>query len=75
MRTTLLFAGALALLLAGPAIAKDHAAGAHAHKVHKTETARAARRATAPPKDPYAGYWNDPSRAAPPFSWGGHDVR
>ena len=72
MKTAMLFAGALALLLAGPAVAKKSAApGAQAHKSHRTKTVRAARQPAMPPRDPYAEYWKDPSRQAPPFSWGG----
>ena len=72
MKTTMLLAGAFALLLSGSAAAKNSAApGAHSHKAHKTKTVRAARQPIVPPKDPYAEYWKDPSRQAPPFSWGG----
>jgi len=72
MKATLLFAGALALMFAGGAIAKERA-GAQAHyKAHKV--VRPIRLRAAPAKDPYTAYWNDPSRAAPPFSYFG-DVR
>ena len=73
MKTTLLLAGALALALAGGAAAKERN-GAHAHKTYKAKTVRIVRRPAPPPRDPYAGYWNDPSRNGP-FSWGGHDVK
>jgi hypothetical protein len=65
----MLLAGAIALLLGGGAVAKDNITGVHAHKVYKTKSARALRRPVMPPKDPYADYWNDPSRQAPPFSY------
>ena len=73
MKTTMLLAGAIALAFAGGAAAKD-ANGMHVHKTHKTKTVRTARQPVTPPRDPYAGYWNDPSRNGP-FSWGGHDVK
>ncbi|TMJ06236.1 MAG: hypothetical protein E6G97_00805 [Alphaproteobacteria bacterium] len=74
MKTTMLLAGALALSFAGGAAAKD-AHGVSVHKTHKAKTLRAARQpAMPPPRDPYAAYWNDPSRNGP-FSWGGHDVK
>jgi hypothetical protein len=73
MKTTMLLAGAIALSCTVGAAAKD-ANGAHVPKVHKAKTTRAARQSAAPPRDPYAGYWNDPSRNGP-FSWGGHDVK
>lgn len=60
MRTPTLICCALALLLAGNAEAKD--------KTTKTKRAKHARQA-APPQDPYANYWKDPGRAAPPFSY------
>jgi hypothetical protein len=69
----MLLAGAIALLFVGGAAAKDNAAGVHADRAHKTQSARAVRRPVMPPKDPYAEYWKDPSRNGP-FSWGGHDV-
>ena len=72
MKTTMLLAGAIALSFAGGAAAKDEN-GLHVPKTHKTKTVRATRQPVTP-KDPYAGYWNDPSRNGP-FSWGGHDVR
>jgi len=74
MKTTMLLAGALALSFAGGAAAKD-AYGVHVHKTHKAKTLRAARQPVMPPRDPYAAYWNDPGRQAPPFSWSGHDYR
>ena len=70
MKTTLLLAGAFALLLAGGAAARDTAKGVHADK---TKTVRAVRKPTTL-KDPYANYWNDPSRQGFP-SWGLRDVR
>ena len=73
MKTTMLLAGAIALSFAGGAAAKD-GNGVHVHKPQKTKTVRTARQPVAPPRDPYAAYWNDPSRNGP-FSWGGHDVK
>ena len=62
---TLLGAGACALLLANGALA--HETGKpHKHRVHKAQAVKPAQ-----PKDPYAKYWNDPGRAAPPFSYRG----
>ena len=62
---TLLCAGACVLLLAGAAAA--HETGKpHKHRTHKAQTVKPAQ-----PKDPYAAYWNDPGRAAPPFSYRG----
>jgi len=69
----MLLAGAVALLFGGGAAAKDHATGVHAYRAYKIKSVRAVRRPVMPPKDPYAEYWNDPSRNGP-FSWGGHDV-
>ena len=76
MKTTLLLAGAIALLLSGGAAAKDRATGGvHAQKTHKAKTIRAARRAVQPaaPRDPYARYWDDPTRQGP-FSYFGRDT-
>ena len=76
MKTTMLLAGAIVLAFAGGAAAKDRATdGAHAHKVHTAKTLRAGRRAAkpAPQKDPYATYWDDPSRRGP-FSYFGRDT-
>jgi hypothetical protein len=67
---TLFCAGACALLLAGGAdakVAKDKVA---VHKVHRAAH-KYARPEPLPPKDPYAAYWKDPGRAAPPFSYRG----
>ena len=49
---------------------------AHAHKTDQTKTARVVRRPVypVPPQDPYAKYWDDPGRAAPPFSYRGSDT-
>ena len=53
------------LLLATGAFA--HETGKpHKHRAHKAQAVK-----PAPPKDPYAKYWNDPGRAAPPFSYRG----
>jgi hypothetical protein len=60
---TLLSTAACVLLLAGAASAHD-TGKPHKHRAHKAQTAK-----TAKPKDPYAAYWNDPGRAAPPFSY------
>jgi hypothetical protein len=73
MKTTMLLAAALALSFAGGAAAKDRN-GMHVHKSHKAKAVRVVRQPPAAPRDPYAGYWNDPSRNGP-FSWGGHDVK
>ena len=65
---TLLCATACALLLAGGAAA--HETGkAHKHRAQKAQTVKPVQ--PAKPKDPYAAYWNDPGRAAPPFSYWG----
>jgi len=65
---TLLSATACMLLLAGGASA--HETGKpHKHRTHKTQTVQPAQ-----PKDPYAKYWNDPGRAAPPFSYRGNGI-
>jgi hypothetical protein len=60
---TLLCASACVLLLAGGAGAKDH-------KAHRT-THKHARPQPVQRQDPYAAYWKDPGRAAPPFSYRG----
>ena len=63
---TLLCATACALLLAGGAAA--HETGKpHKHRAQKAQTVKPVK--PAKPKDPYAAYWNDPGRAAPPFSY------
>jgi len=73
MKTTMLLAGAIALAFAGGAAAKDRATGGvHAHKTHAAKTVRGARR-PAPQKDPYAKYWDDPTRRGP-FSYFGRDT-
>jgi hypothetical protein len=63
----LLCAGACTLLLAGGADAKEKLA---AHKVHHAPH-KHAHPQPAQPRDPYAAYWKDPGRAAPPFSYRG----
>lgn len=66
MRILALFCtGACVLLLAAGAEAKSSDARhkVTAHKMHRAQHAR--------PKDPSAPYWNDPGRAAPPFSYRG----
>jgi hypothetical protein len=62
-----LFAAAtLVLMPAAGAKSNKHKPGLHAHAHH----ARTAHRVVpAAPKDPYADYWNDPSRQGFP-SWG-----
>ena len=65
---TLLSATAALLLFAGSTAAHD-AGKPHKHRTHKTQTVKPAK-----PKDPYAGYWNDPGRAAPPFSYRGNGI-
>ena len=62
MKTPTLICCALALLIAGSADAKE--------KTAKTKRVKHVQQA-APPKDPYAAYWKDPGRAAPPFSYFG----
>ena len=62
---TLLCASAALLLFAGSAAAHD-TGKPHKHRAQKAQTVKPANR-----KDPYAAYWNDPSRAAPPFSYYG----
>jgi len=47
-----------------PGLQANHPARHHARIVHSP-----ARLRPAPPKDPYADYWNDPSRQGFP-SWG-----
>ncbi len=71
MKTTILLAAAIALSFASGAEAKNKASGAHAQKNYKTKSVRAVRRPVmpAPSRDPYAKYWDDPGRAAPPFSY------
>ena len=76
MIARLLCAGACVLLLGASADAQSGSAtGA---KTHKNASARPAKkvRTTAPPKakDPYAAYWNDPGRQAPPFSYFGRGL-
>lgn len=65
---TLLCAAACVLLFAGGAFAHD-TGKPHKHRTHKAQAAQ-----PAPPKDPYAKYWNDPGRAAPPFSYRGNGI-
>ena len=68
--STLTCAAACVLLLAGGAAA--HESGKpHKHPAYKTHSAKLKR---VQPKDPYAGYWNDPGRAAPPFSYRGNGI-
>jgi hypothetical protein len=68
MKTPALFCAAAALLLlAGGAGAKDSLkSSTKTQRSHKAQAIK-----PAPPKDPYAKYWNDPGRAAPPFSYFG----
>ena len=71
---TFLCASACVLLLTGGAAAKDsmsHATHAKAHRMHKP--VRAVRPAQPARKDPYAKYWDDPTRYQG-FSYRG-DVR
>jgi hypothetical protein len=66
--STLTCAAACVLLLAGGAAA--HESGKpHKHRGKKVQAVQ-----PAPPKDPYAKYWNDPGRAAPPFSYRGNGI-
>ena len=57
---TFLCASACVLLLTGGAAAKDSATHAKAHRMHKP--VRAVRPVQHAPKDPYAKYWDDPTR-------------
>jgi hypothetical protein len=62
---TALCGAACTLLLAGGAFA--HETGKpHKHRTHKAQDVKPVQ-----PKDPHAKYWNDPGRAAPPFSYRG----
>ena len=68
---TLLCTTACALLLAGGAAA--HETG----KPHKHRSPEGADREAGPTREaegPYAAYWNDPGRAAPPFSYYGRGI-
>ena len=70
-KISLICAGAIVLLAtsapaqSGPGLHSHGKAVRHAKKV----------RVAPPPKDPYASYWNDPGRQAPPFSYSRGDVR
>lgn len=65
---TLLGVCACAMLIAGSAAAHQ-SDKPHKHRTHKAHVAK-----PVPPKDPYAAYWNDPGRAAPPFSYRGNGI-
>jgi hypothetical protein len=69
---TLICAGAV-VLFAGSATAQSgNAPGIYGPQHGKPVTTRHVKKVRMPqPSDPYAKYWNDPSRQAPPFSWGG----
>jgi len=68
MKIPTLFCAGACLLLAGGAAA--HETGKpHKHRTHKTHVVKPVQ-----PKDPYANYWNDPGRAAPPFSYRGNGI-
>ena len=74
MIARLLCASACMLLLGASADAQSgNATGA---KTHKNASARPAKkvRTPAPPKDPYAKYWDDLGRQAPPFSYYGRGL-
>ena len=73
--TTLFCAGAMVLLAGGAEAQSGSASGMYADP-HAKAGARQVKkpRAQARPKDPYAAYWNDPSRREFP-SWGLRDVR
>jgi hypothetical protein len=70
---TIVCVSAMLGVLSESAVAQyGNAWGAQAYTQTKPENARHVKKPRAPaPKDPYAKYWNDPSREAPPFSWGG----
>ena len=66
---TLLCASATLVLLAGNALAHDTGKPHKHHRAQKTQAMKPPK-----PKDPYASYWNDPGRAAPPFSYRGNGI-
>ncbi|MEJ0078116.1 MAG: hypothetical protein WDO17_22275 [Alphaproteobacteria bacterium] len=66
---TLLCAAACVLMLAGNASAKETGKATKTHRANKAQMAKPVQ-----PKDPYANYWNDPGRAAPPFSYRGNGI-
>jgi len=65
--TALLCAGSLVLFAASAAAHETRKP--HKHRTHKAQTVKPVQ-----PKDPYAAYWNDPGRAAPPFSYRGNGI-
>jgi len=65
----LLLAASAMVFSAAPADAKPGLNAKHHAKHHARIVHSPARLRPAPPKDPYADYWNDPSRRGFP-SWG-----
>jgi hypothetical protein len=70
---TIICACATLGVLAESAVAQSGTvSGPQAYTQSKPTNARHVKKVRTPaPRDPYAKYWNDPSRQAPPFSWGG----
>jgi hypothetical protein len=66
----LLLAASAMVFVVGPADAKAKA-GLHAkhHAKHRAQIVHSPARLRPAPRDPYADYWNDPSRQGFP-SWG-----
>jgi hypothetical protein len=69
MQIPTLFCAGACLLLLGSAAAAHETGKPHKHRTHKTHVVKPVQ-----PKDPYANYWNDPGRAAPPFSYRGNGI-
>jgi|1185.fasta_scaffold54583_1 hypothetical protein len=70
---TIVCVGAMLGAFAESAVAQSGTVSrAQAYTQTKPANARHVKKPRAPDqRDPYAKYWNDPSRQAPPFSWGG----
>jgi hypothetical protein len=64
---TLFCAGAALLLFAASAAAQS--CQPYKHRTHKVHVMKPSK-----PKDPQASYWNEPGRAAPPFSYRGNGI-
>ena len=67
-------AGAVVVFAASAGAQSGNGPGMHATPHGKAVPTRHVKKVRVPaqPKDPYAKYWDDPSRQAPPFSWGGY---